>query len=67
MTTPQDVALTDARKGTEMFRKVGVNVLGIVQNMSVYQCPQCGHIEHIFGKDGAKTLASQLGVDILGK
>ena len=66
MTTPQDIALLDARKGTEMFRKVEVPVLGVVQNMSVYQCPNCGHTEYIFGQDGAKRLASEAKVDILG-
>ena len=67
VTTPQDIALLDARKGTEMFRKVEVPVLGVVQNMSVYQCPNCGHTEYIFGQDGAKRLASEAKVDILGK
>ena len=67
VTTPQDVALADARKGTEMFRKVGVDVIGIVQNMSVFECRHCGHVEHIFGKDGAKKLAEQIGLDVIGK
>lgn len=67
MTTPQDIALMDARKGAEMFKKVHTPVLGIVQNMSVYRCPKCGHSEHIFGQDGAVKLASEIGVDILGK
>ena len=66
MTTPQDIALLDARKGTEMFRKVSVPVLGIVQNMSSYQCPSCGHREHIFGNDGARSLASDVNVELLG-
>ena len=66
MTTPQDIALLDARKGTEMFRKVNVPVLGIVQNMSSYKCPNCGHTEHIFGNDGARSLASNVNVDLLG-
>ena len=50
-----------------MFRKVGVTVLGLVQNMSVYVCPKCGHSEHIFGHDGAKSLAADVGVDVLCK
>ena len=50
-----------------MFRKVNVSVLGIVQNMSSYKCPNCGHVEDIFGKDGAKSLATKLGLDVLGK
>ena len=66
MTTPQDIALLDARKGTEMFRKVSVPVLGIVQNMSLYQCPSCGHTEHIFGHGGARSLARDVNVDLLG-
>ena len=49
-----------------MFNKVNVPVLGLVQNMSVYVCPKCGHSEHIFGKDGAERMADELGVDILG-
>ena len=53
VSTPQDIALIDARKGLEMFVKVGVPVLGIVENMSYFQCPSCGHEEHIFGHDGA--------------
>lgn len=66
VSTPQDVALLDARKGTEMFRKVDVPVLGLVQNMSVYQCPKCGHEEYIFGKDGTVRLAEELNLDVLG-
>ena len=67
MSTPQDIALLDARKGAEMFRKVEVPVLGLVQNMSVFTCPNCGHSEHIFGKDGAEKLAKDIGVDLLGE
>jgi len=66
VTTPQDIALLDARKGTEMFRKVNVPVLGIVQNMSLFECPKCGHTEHIFGNDGARSLAKDVNVDLLG-
>uniref|UniRef100_A0A4W4GI59 Iron-sulfur cluster transfer protein NUBPL n=1 Tax=Electrophorus electricus TaxID=8005 RepID=A0A4W4GI59_ELEEL len=66
VSTPQDIALVDARRGAEMFRKVKVPVLGLVQNMSVFQCPQCHHQTHIFGSDGAKELAHTLGVEVLG-
>uniref|UniRef100_UPI003AB01EF2 iron-sulfur cluster transfer protein NUBPL-like n=1 Tax=Centroberyx gerrardi TaxID=166262 RepID=UPI003AB01EF2 len=66
VSTPQDIALLDARRGAEMFRKVNVPVLGLVQNMSVFQCPNCNHQTHIFGSDGARRLADSLGVQILG-
>uniref|UniRef100_G1KQY3 NUBP iron-sulfur cluster assembly factor, mitochondrial n=1 Tax=Anolis carolinensis TaxID=28377 RepID=G1KQY3_ANOCA len=66
VSTPQDIALLDARRGTEMFRKVNVPVLGLVQNMSIFQCPKCKHETHIFGADGVKKLASELGLDVLG-
>ncbi|KAG5857474.1 hypothetical protein ANANG_G00019840 [Anguilla anguilla] len=66
VSTPQDIALLDARRGAEMFRKVNVPVLGLVQNMSVFQCPNCQHQTHIFGEDGARELARTLGVDVLG-
>ncbi|XP_052091498.1 iron-sulfur protein NUBPL-like [Mytilus californianus] len=66
VSTPQDIALLDARRGTEMFEKVNVPVLGLIQNMNVYVCPNCGHTEHIFGKDGTKKLAEELSLDILG-
>ncbi|XP_029415069.1 iron-sulfur protein NUBPL isoform X1 [Nannospalax galili] len=66
VSTPQDIALMDARKGAEMFRKVHVPVLGLVQNMSVFQCPQCKHKTHIFGADGARKLAQTLDLDVLG-
>lgn len=66
VSTPQDIALLDARKGAEMFRKVEVPVLGLVQNMSVYVCPKCGHHEHIFGKDGIDKIATAMNLDILG-
>uniref|UniRef100_A0A8C4K2T3 NUBP iron-sulfur cluster assembly factor, mitochondrial n=1 Tax=Dromaius novaehollandiae TaxID=8790 RepID=A0A8C4K2T3_DRONO len=65
ISTPQDIALLDARKGAEMFRKVHVPVLGLVQNMSVFQCPKCKHETHIFGADGVRDLAKSLGLDIL--
>ncbi|XP_067152814.1 iron-sulfur cluster transfer protein NUBPL isoform X4 [Apteryx mantelli] len=66
ISTPQDIALLDARKGAEMFRKVHVPVLGLVQNMSVFQCPKCKHETHIFGADGVRDLAKSLRLDILG-
>jgi len=66
VTTPQDIALLDAKKGLKMFEKVGVPILGIVENMAVYCCPNCGHTEHIFGADGGKNMAAQYGVDYLG-
>ena len=66
VTTPQDIALIDAKKGLTMFEKVGVPILGIVENMAVYCCPNCGHIEHIFGAEGGKRMAEQFKVDHLG-
>uniref|UniRef100_A0A667XQL7 Iron-sulfur cluster transfer protein NUBPL n=1 Tax=Myripristis murdjan TaxID=586833 RepID=A0A667XQL7_9TELE len=66
VSTPQDIALLDARRGAEMFKKVNVPVLGLVQNMSVFQCPNCHHQTHIFGSDGARRLAETLGVHFLG-
>jgi ATP-binding protein involved in chromosome partitioning len=66
VTTPQDIALLDARKGIKMFEKVGVPILGIVENMAVHVCSNCGHVEHIFGADGGKKLAAQYDMDYLG-
>lgn len=66
VTTPQDVAVLDARKGLMMFQKMGVNILGIVENMGSYVCSHCGQIEHIFGKDGGKVMSEMYGVDSLG-
>jgi len=66
VTTPQDIALLDARKGLQMFEKVSVPVLGIVENMAVFCCPNCGHEEHIFGQDGGKRMAEECGVPLLG-
>jgi ATP-binding protein involved in chromosome partitioning len=66
VTTPQDIALLDARKGLKMFEKVGVPILGLVENMSVYVCPNCGHTEHIFGADGGRKMSAEYGVDYLG-
>ena len=66
VTTPQDIALLDARKGLKMFEKVGIPILGIVENMAVYCCPNCGHTEHIFGAGGAQKMSSEYHVDVLG-
>jgi ATP-binding protein involved in chromosome partitioning len=66
VTTPQDIALLDAKKGLKMFEKVGVPILGLVENMAVHVCPNCGHVEHIFGADGGKRMAAEYGVDHLG-
>ena len=66
VTTPQDIALIDAKKGLTMFEKVGVPILGIVENMAVHVCTQCGHAEHIFGADGGKRMAAEYKVDYLG-
>ncbi len=66
VTTPQDIALLDARKGIKMFEKVGVPILGIVENMAVHVCSNCGHVEHIFGADGGKRMAADYKMDYLG-
>ncbi len=66
VTTPQDIALLDAKKGIKMFEKVGVPILGIVENMAVHVCSQCGHIEHIFGADGGKKMAAEYDMEYLG-
>ena len=66
VTTPQDIALLDAKKGIKMFEKVGVPILGIVENMAVHVCEKCGHIEHIFGEEGGKRLAAEYQMDYLG-
>ncbi len=66
VTTPQDIALLDAKKGIKMFQKVGVPILGIVENMAVHVCSNCGHVEHIFGADGGKNMAVEYGMDYLG-
>ena len=66
VTTPQDVALIDAKKGISMFNKVSVNVAGIIENMSLYSCSQCGHQEAIFGTGGGKKLAEQFNLPFLG-
>ena len=66
VTTPQDIALLDAKKGIKMFEKVGVPILGIVENMAVHVCEKCGHVEHIFGEDGGKHLAAEYKMAYLG-
>ncbi len=66
VTTPQDIALLDARKGLKMFEKVGIPILGIVENMSTHICSKCGHEEHIFGEGGGELMAKDYGVDLLG-
>ncbi|MDF1763287.1 MAG: iron-sulfur cluster carrier protein ApbC [Oleibacter sp.] len=66
VTTPQDIALADARKGIEMFNKVSIPVLGMIENMSMYICANCGHAEHIFGQDGADNLANRYHTKVLG-
>ena len=66
VTTPQDIALLDAKKGIKMFEKVGVPILGIVENMAVHVCSNCGHVEHIFGADGGKKMAADYNMDYLG-
>ncbi len=66
VTTPQDIALLDARKGLRMFEKVEVPVLGIIENMSIHICSNCGHEEYIFGQGGAENMSEEYGVDLLG-
>lgn len=66
VTTPQDIALLDARKGIEMFRKVDIEVLGIVENMSTFICPECGTESHLFGHGGGAAIARECGVPLLG-
>jgi len=67
VTTPQDIALIDARKGLKMFEKVGIPILGIVENMSFHVCPKCGHESHIFGSGGAERMAKDYGTELLGQ
>lgn len=66
VTTPQDIALLDARKGLLMFEKVGVPIVGIIENMSTYVCPSCGHEEHVFGSGGGEKMCKEHGADFLG-
>jgi ATP-binding protein involved in chromosome partitioning len=67
VTTPQDIALLDARRGLKMFEKVEVRVLGVVENMSMHVCAECGHVEHVFGSGGGARMAAQYGVQLLGE
>jgi ATP-binding protein involved in chromosome partitioning len=67
VSTPQDIALLDARKALDMFKKTSTPVLGLIENMSSYICPNCGHEAHIFGHGGAKAEAEKLGVPFLGE
>ena len=66
VTTPQDIALLDARKGLKMFEKVGIPILGIVENMSIHICSNCGHQEHIFGSGGGAKMCADYGTELLG-
>jgi len=66
VTTPQDIALLDAKKGIEMFRKVDIPVLGVIENMSTHICSQCGHEEHIFGEGGGVKIAQDYETELLG-
>ncbi|MDP5054870.1 MAG: Mrp/NBP35 family ATP-binding protein, partial [Congregibacter sp.] len=65
VTTPQDIALLDARKGIEMFRKVSVPVLGVIENMATHTCSECGHTESIFGSDGGQRISQEYGLELL--
>ncbi len=67
VTTPQDIALIDAKKGLRMFQKVNVPILGVIENMSVFICPHCGEVEHIFGEGGAKKMCEKYGTALLGE
>jgi ATP-binding protein involved in chromosome partitioning len=67
VTTPQDIALIDARKGLKMFEKVGIPILGVVENMSFHVCPKCGHESHIFGAGGAERMCRDYGTELLGQ
>jgi ATP-binding protein involved in chromosome partitioning len=66
VTTPQDIALIDARKGLKMFEKVNIPILGIVENMSIHICSKCGHEEHIFGTGGGERMGQDYGIELLG-
>lgn len=66
VSTPQDIALKDAVKGISMFQKVAVPILGMVQNMSVFRCPECGHVTHVFGEDGVARTCGSRGIELLG-
>jgi ATP-binding protein involved in chromosome partitioning len=64
---PQDIALIDARRGAVMWRKVAVPILGLIENMSYFQCPKCHHQEYIFGQDGAVRTAEDMDMELLGQ
>ena len=66
VTTPQDIALMDARKGLKMFEKVNIPILGVVENMSLHICSKCGHEEHVFGEGGGARMSKDYGIDLLG-
>jgi ATP-binding protein involved in chromosome partitioning len=66
VTTPQDIALLDAQKGIEMFRKVDIEVMGVVENMALHVCSQCGHKEHLFGSGGGERIAQDYATQLLG-
>ena len=66
VTTPQDIALMDARKGLKMFEKVNIPILGVVENMSLHICSKCGHEEHVFGEGGGALMSKDYGIDLLG-
>ncbi|MDR2128173.1 MAG: iron-sulfur cluster carrier protein ApbC [Burkholderiaceae bacterium] len=66
VTTPQDIALLDAKKAVGMFEKVNVPILGLVENMAMHVCSRCGHVEHVFGAGGGQKMAAQYGIDYLG-
>ncbi len=66
VTTPQDIALIDARKGLKMFEKVGIPIIGVVENMAIHICSKCGHAEHIFGSGGAEKMSKDYEVEVLG-
>jgi ATP-binding protein involved in chromosome partitioning len=66
VTTPQDIALIDAKKGLKMFEKVGIPILGIIENMAMHRCSSCGHVEHIFGEGGGERMSKEYDVEYLG-
>jgi ATP-binding protein involved in chromosome partitioning len=66
VTTPQDIALLDARKGLKMFEKVGIPILGVVENMAIHVCTNCGHKEHVFGQGGGERMAKEYDIEYLG-
>jgi ATP-binding protein involved in chromosome partitioning len=66
VTTPQDIALLDAKKGIEMFRKVNVPILGVIENMAIHICSNCGHEEHVFGEGGGERIARDYQTELLG-